>query len=57
MNALAQPVSDNVQRLRELCDRQEILDCIHRYCRAVDRADRDLLVSVYHPDAIDVPAQ
>ena len=29
------------------------LDAIHRYCRAVDRADRDLLVSVYHPDAID----
>jgi ketosteroid isomerase-like protein len=40
-------------RLQELCDRQDILDCIHRYCRAVDRFDRELLLSVYHPDAID----
>lgn len=40
-------------RLRELCDRQDILDCIHRYCRAVDRFDREMLLSVYHPDAID----
>jgi len=40
-------------RLQELLDRQDILDCIHRYCRAVDRFDRELLLSVYHPDAID----
>lgn len=40
-------------RLQELLDRQDILDCIHRYCRAVDRFDRQLLLSVYHPDAID----
>jgi hypothetical protein len=39
--------------LRELKDRQEILDCIHRYCRGVDRGDRDLLLSAYHADAID----
>ncbi len=46
----AQPAA---ARLQELCDRQDILDCIHRYCRGVDRADRDLLISVYHPDASD----
>jgi hypothetical protein len=40
-------------RLQELLDRQDILDCIHRYCRAVDRFDRELMLSVYHPDAID----
>jgi ketosteroid isomerase-like protein len=40
-------------RLQELLDRHDILDCIHRYCRAVDRLDRDMLLSVYHPDAID----
>jgi ketosteroid isomerase-like protein len=40
-------------RLQELCDRQDILDCVHRYCRAVDRADREQIISVYHPDAID----
>jgi hypothetical protein len=40
-------------KVRELSDRQEILDCLHRYCRAVDRFDRELLLSVYHPDAVD----
>jgi hypothetical protein len=39
--------------IRELKDRQEIYDCLMRYCRGVDRADRELLASVYHPDAID----
>jgi ketosteroid isomerase-like protein len=43
----------DARRVRELLDRQEILDCIHRYCRAVDRFDRELLLSVYHPDAVD----
>ncbi|WP_243856728.1 nuclear transport factor 2 family protein [Paraburkholderia sp. BL6665CI2N2] len=41
------------QRLEELLDRQAILDCIHRYCRGVDRMDRELTLSAYHPDAID----
>jgi hypothetical protein len=45
----AQPLD----RLQELLDRQDILDCVHRYCRGVDRFDRELLLSVYHPDAID----
>jgi hypothetical protein len=36
---------------RFLLDRQEILDCVSRYCRAVDRHDRELLASVFHPDA------
>jgi SnoaL-like domain len=43
----------NADRLQELLDRQDIIDCIHRYCRAVDRLDRELLLSVYHSDAID----
>lgn len=37
---------------RFLLDRQEILDCVSRYCRAVDRHDRELLASVFHPDAV-----
>lgn len=41
------------QAVRELQDRQAILDCIHNYCRGVDRFDRELLLSVYHRDAID----
>ena len=43
------------RRLRELIDRQAIHDVILRYCRGVDRLDRDLIVSAYHPDAIDDP--
>lgn len=47
-------MNDDQQRLlRELADRQQILDCIHRYCRGVDRFDGDIVLSVYHPDAID----
>ncbi len=36
-----------------LRDRQDILDCISRYPRGIDRMDMDILRSVYHPDAID----
>ncbi len=45
--------TEPLARLQELLDRQDILDCVHRYCRAVDRFDRELLLSVYHPDAMD----
>lgn len=37
----------------QLLDRQEIHDCLVRYSRGVDRLDRELLLSVYHPDAVD----
>jgi ketosteroid isomerase-like protein len=37
----------------ELQDRQAIHDCLMTYSRAVDRLDRELLLSVYHDDAID----
>lgn len=40
-------------RVRLLLDRQDILDCIHRYTRGVDRLDEELLRSAYHPDATD----
>jgi SnoaL-like domain len=39
--------------LQQLIDRQQIHDCLVRYCRGVDRFDRELLLSVYHPDALD----
>jgi hypothetical protein len=39
--------------VRELKDRQEIYDCIMRYCRGIDRLDRETLLSAYHGDAID----
>jgi hypothetical protein len=40
-------------RVNRLEDRQAILDCLVRYCRGMDRFDRDLVLSAYHPDAID----
>lgn len=39
--------------LTELKDRQEIMRCMTTYCRGVDRMDRELILSCYHPDAID----
>jgi hypothetical protein len=39
--------------IKQLIDRQAILDCMRRYCRGVDRRDHDLIRSVYHEDAID----
>jgi hypothetical protein len=46
-------VTDLSQKLQYLIDRQDILDCIHRYPRALDRHDDALLESVFHEDAID----
>jgi hypothetical protein len=39
--------------VREMKDRQEIYDCMMRYCRGIDRLDRDMLLSAYHPGALD----
>lgn len=41
------------REVRYLRDRQDILDCINRYCRGLDRLDPDLIEGAYHPDAID----
>ena len=46
-------MSDRDAALQLLIDRQEILDCLNRYCRALDRHDDELLTSVFHPDAVD----
>lgn len=40
-------------RLQLLCDKQELLELNLRYCRAVDRCDIDMLLSCFHPDAVD----
>ncbi len=39
--------------LTESKDRQEIHDCLLRYTRGVDRHDKELMRSAYHPDATD----
>lgn len=36
-----------------LLDRQEILDCITRYARGIDRLDEELVMSAFHDDAVD----
>jgi hypothetical protein len=42
-----------VDPLLELLARREIEDVILRYCRGVDRLDRELVRACYHPDASD----
>ena len=39
--------------LERLADRADIIDCLHRYARGMDRLDRDLARSAYHEGAID----
>jgi hypothetical protein len=39
--------------LQQLVDRQQIYDCIVRYCSGVDRFDRAMVRGVYHDDAMD----
>lgn len=48
----ATPTPDQLARLGELLDRQDIYDSIKRVSRAIDRFDRELFVSAYHPDAL-----
>ncbi|MGE0331099.1 MAG: nuclear transport factor 2 family protein [Ramlibacter sp.] len=36
-----------------LSDQREIIDCIYRYCRGIDRRDYDLARSTMHPDCQD----
>lgn len=40
-------------RIRRLLDRQDILDCIERGARGMDRHDAELIASAFHPGAID----
>ena len=44
---------DMEKTLTYLLDRQEIYDLMARYCRGVDRLDKDLVLSCYHEDALD----
>ncbi|MGH7336233.1 MAG: nuclear transport factor 2 family protein [Myxococcota bacterium] len=39
-------------RLEHLLDRQDILDCLIRFSRGMDRFDRELFLSAFHPDAV-----
>ncbi len=39
--------------LQRLIDKQDILDCLLRYSRGLDRNDWDLMASAYHDDGLD----
>lgn len=43
--------ADRLARLDEMIDRHEIESAIRRISRGIDRFDRDLFLSGYHPDA------
>ena len=43
--------ADRLARLEQLADRQDILDCLTRFSRGMDRLDRDLFLSAFHADA------
>jgi hypothetical protein len=42
----------NAVRLALLLDRQDILDCLLRFSRGMDRFDRELFLAAFHPDAV-----
>ncbi len=43
---------DRMARLDVLLDRQDILDCLGRFSRGMDRFDRELFLSAFHADAV-----
>lgn len=44
--------NDRLARIDQLLDRQDIMDCLTRFCRGMDRFDRPLVLSAFHPDAV-----
>jgi hypothetical protein len=38
-------------KLQVLLDKQEISELLHTYCRALDRCDRAMLESIFHPES------
>jgi len=43
---------ETLARLEHLLDRQDILDCLIRFSRGMDRFDRELFLSAFHCDAV-----
>jgi hypothetical protein len=39
--------------VQQILDREAIRDCLMRYARGVDRFDRELILSAFHPDFVD----
>lgn len=53
MSAQATPTltADTIARLEKLLAGEEIYDCLLRFARGMDRLDRELFLSAFHPDA------
>jgi hypothetical protein len=51
--ALVAEVQELREQMRHALDRQQILDCVIRYARGLDRHDEEILASVFHENAID----
>lgn len=49
--ALTHPCSESTAPLRELCDRVEIIDALHRFALGQDLGDGELFASAFAPDA------
>jgi SnoaL-like domain len=43
--------ADHATRIEHLLARQDVTDCLTRFCRGMDRFDRGLFLSAFHPDA------
>jgi hypothetical protein len=43
--------ADRLARLEQLLDRQDILECLTRFSRGMDRFDKACFLSAFHPDA------
>ena len=50
--AIAADDTATLARLAQLLDRQDILDCLVRFSRGMDRFDKSLFLSAFHSDAI-----
>jgi hypothetical protein len=43
---------DKLARLERMLERQDILDCLTRFSRGMDRFDRECFLSAFHADAV-----
>ena len=43
--------AERLARLERVADQQEILDCLTRFSRGMDRFDREVFLSAFHEDA------
>jgi hypothetical protein len=44
--------AERLARMDALLDRQDILDCLTRFSRGMDRFDREVFLSAFHADAV-----